>query len=172
MGPSFLHTFIAFWLDFQGLGLPGGFKKQEKTAPGKSCFWEFVWKAPQIIFLLFLVDFGVPFWSFLATPNHIINFQVAGLCPEVLRGRFGTTFGFHFQVFLTNVGNTFGVILEMCFEKNVILLAWQLVFRKFKFMYWFVCCWRAFPKIAVSAAWELSSREFAWACWCLFLLPK
>ena len=36
VAPSFLHTFTAFWLDFEGLGLPGGFKKQEKTAPGKS----------------------------------------------------------------------------------------------------------------------------------------
>ena len=28
--PSFLHTFTAFWLDRQGLGPLGGFKKREK----------------------------------------------------------------------------------------------------------------------------------------------
>ena len=38
--PLFLHTIIMFWLDFQGLGLPGWLQKQEKTAPGKSCFLE------------------------------------------------------------------------------------------------------------------------------------
>ncbi len=29
-GPAFLHTIIMFWLDFQGVGPPGGFKKREK----------------------------------------------------------------------------------------------------------------------------------------------
>jgi hypothetical protein len=38
--PRFLHTFIAFWLDFQGLGPPGWLQKREKTAPRKSCFLE------------------------------------------------------------------------------------------------------------------------------------
>ena len=37
-GPRFLHTFIAFWLDFQGLGLPGSLKKKEKTACGNDHF--------------------------------------------------------------------------------------------------------------------------------------
>ena len=35
-GPLFLHTLTAFWLDFEGLGPPGGLKKQEKTASKKS----------------------------------------------------------------------------------------------------------------------------------------
>jgi len=35
LGPSFLHTFTAFWLDFQGPGPPGESKKKEKTASGK-----------------------------------------------------------------------------------------------------------------------------------------
>ena len=30
VGPSFFHTFIAFWLDFQGPGPPGESKKREK----------------------------------------------------------------------------------------------------------------------------------------------
>ena len=34
--PLFLHTLTAFWLDFEGLGPPGGLKKQEKTASKKS----------------------------------------------------------------------------------------------------------------------------------------
>ena len=34
VGPSFLHTFTAFWLDFQGPGPPGESKKREKTASG------------------------------------------------------------------------------------------------------------------------------------------
>ena len=38
--PMFLHTLTTFWLDFQGLGPPGWLQKQEKTAPGKSCFLE------------------------------------------------------------------------------------------------------------------------------------
>ena len=32
VGPSFLHTLTAFWLDFQGPGPPGRLKKREKTA--------------------------------------------------------------------------------------------------------------------------------------------
>ena len=32
LGPSFLHTLTAFWLDFQGPGPPGESKKREKTA--------------------------------------------------------------------------------------------------------------------------------------------
>ena len=34
VGPSFLHTLTAFWLDFQGPGPPGRLKKREKTASG------------------------------------------------------------------------------------------------------------------------------------------
>ena len=32
LGPSFLHTFTTFWLDFQGPAPPGDSKKREKTA--------------------------------------------------------------------------------------------------------------------------------------------
>ena len=34
VGPLFLHTLTAFWLDFQGPGPPGESKKREKTASG------------------------------------------------------------------------------------------------------------------------------------------
>ena len=37
-GPLFLHTFTVFWLGFEGLGLPGGRKKREKTPSEKSLF--------------------------------------------------------------------------------------------------------------------------------------
>ena len=50
LGPSFLHTLTAFLLDFDGAGPPGGLKKQEKTAPGKSCFFGLKRKVPESIF--------------------------------------------------------------------------------------------------------------------------
>ena len=59
--PSFLHTLTAFWLDFEGLGPPGGFKKQEKTAPGKSCFFGLKRKVPKSVFYDFRVSFGIHF---------------------------------------------------------------------------------------------------------------
>ena len=59
--PSFLHTIPAFWLDFEGLGAPGGFKKQEKTAPGKSCFFGLKRKVPKSVFYDFRVSFGIHF---------------------------------------------------------------------------------------------------------------
>ena len=34
LGPLFLHTITAFWLDFQGPAPPGESKKREKTASG------------------------------------------------------------------------------------------------------------------------------------------
>ena len=61
MAPSFLHTFTAFWLDFEGLGPPGGFKKQEKTTPGKSCFFGLKRNVPKSVFFDFWVSFGVDF---------------------------------------------------------------------------------------------------------------
>ena len=59
--PSFLHTLTAFWLDFEGLGPPGGFKKQEKTTPGKSCFFGLKRKVPKSVFYDFRVSFGIHF---------------------------------------------------------------------------------------------------------------
>ena len=56
-----MHTIIAFCLDFEGLGPSGGFKKQEKTAPGKSCFFGLKRKVPKSVFYDFRVSFGVDF---------------------------------------------------------------------------------------------------------------
>ena len=61
VAPSFLHTFTAFWLDFEGLEPSGGFKKQEKTAPGKSWFFGLKRKVPKSVFYDFRVSFGVDF---------------------------------------------------------------------------------------------------------------
>ena len=61
VAPSFLHTFMAFLLDFEGLGPSGDFKKQEQTAPGKSCFCGLKRKVPKSVFFYFWVSFGVDF---------------------------------------------------------------------------------------------------------------
>ena len=39
VGPSILLTLTAFWLDFQGPGLPGRLKKREKNSFGKLTFF-------------------------------------------------------------------------------------------------------------------------------------
>ena len=70
VAPSFLHTFTAFWLDFEGLGPSGGFKKQEKTAPGKSCFFGLKRKVPKSVFYDFRVSFGVDFGA-LGRPKMV-----------------------------------------------------------------------------------------------------
>ena len=61
VAPSFLHTITVFLLDFEGVGPPGGFKKQEKTAPGKSCFFGLKRKVPKSVFYDFRVSFGIHF---------------------------------------------------------------------------------------------------------------
>ena len=38
-GPSILNEGTAFWLDFQGLGRPGGVKKREKQRLAIQCFF-------------------------------------------------------------------------------------------------------------------------------------
>ena len=70
VAPSFLHTLTAFWLDFEGLGPSGGFKKQEKTAPGKSCFFGLKRKVPKSVFYDFRVSFGVDFGA-LGRPKMV-----------------------------------------------------------------------------------------------------
>ena len=61
VAPSFLHTIIAFWLDVEGLGPPGEFKKREKTTPGKSCFFGLKRKVPKSVFHDSRVILGVHF---------------------------------------------------------------------------------------------------------------
>ena len=60
--------------------------------------------------------FRVSFWTFFG---------------EGLRDRFGTLFGSILEVFCTDVGSNFNVILEVSFMKNVFLFAWELIFQKF-----------------------------------------
>ena len=82
-GPLFLHTLTAFWLDFEGLGPPGGLKKQEKTAPKKSEFFRCEKKATQTVFSDFGFLFGVilgssleyfrvSFWTFFWEVSGIV----------------------------------------------------------------------------------------------------
>ena len=50
---------------------------------------------------------------------------------EGLRDRFGTLFGSILEVFWTVFGSIFGIILKVFFMKNVVLPAWELIFREF-----------------------------------------
>ena len=55
-------------------------------------------------------------------------------------------FGTILEVFWTDFGRIFGIILEVLFMKNVVLPAWELIFQKFRRISWFLFCWRAFQK--------------------------
>ena len=75
------------------------------------------------------------------------------------RDRAGTARRSILGYFLTNFENMFGVRLEVFFEKNVVLLAWQLICRKSPFINLFVCYPLAdISKIAILPAWELDVR--------------
>ena len=50
---------------------------------------------------------------------------------EGVRGRFGTVFGSILDRFGTDFGGIFSIILEVFFMKNVVLPAWELIFREF-----------------------------------------
>ena len=50
VAPSFLLTIIAFWLDFEGLGPPGGLKNQKKQLPKNQRFFD-VKKTTQSVYL-------------------------------------------------------------------------------------------------------------------------
>ena len=65
---------------------------------------------------------------------------------EGVRDRFGTVFGSILEVFGTDVGRIFGIMLEVFFMKNSVLLAWELVFQKFLCISLFFVCWWAFQK--------------------------
>ena len=58
-GPLFLHTLTVFWLGFEGLGLPGGRKKREKTPSKKTLFFWSEKKAAQTVFCDFRLLFGI-----------------------------------------------------------------------------------------------------------------
>ena len=90
MPPSFLHTLTAFWLDFEGLGPSGGFKKQEKTAPGKSCFFGLKRKVPNLFFMILGSVLG-SILELLGDPKWYIKlsvfFLVSGAPPWTILGR-------------------------------------------------------------------------------------
>ena len=47
-------------------------------------------------------------------------------------------FGTILDVFWTDFGRIFGIILEVFFMKNAVLPAWELIFQKFRRISWFV----------------------------------
>ena len=63
-----MHTITAFWLDFEGLGLPGGLEKQEKQLPKNHSFSDVKKSPPKPFFVIlgsFLGSFWVALWSTL-----------------------------------------------------------------------------------------------------------
>ena len=142
MTPSFLHTLTAFWLDFEGPGPSGWLKKREKTVPGKLWFFGLKRKAPKSVFCDFRVVFGVDFGVLGRPKNTELIFRyflVSDAPPWTILGPLLARFWSHF-------GTTFVVSLEVFFLKNVVLLAWELIFQKFRRISWFLFCWRAFQK--------------------------
>ena len=109
VGPSFLHTFTAFWLDFQGPGPPGESKKREKTASENQSFFELKKRAPKTVFSDFRLHFEVIFGALFGDFGHV----GAAYFREGVRDRFGTLFGSILEVFWTVFGSIFGIILEV-----------------------------------------------------------
>ena len=107
-----MHTFTAFWLDFEGLGPLGGFKKQEKTAPGKSCFFGLKSKVPKSVFYDFRVSFGSHFGA-LGRPKmgELIFRFFFGV--GALPGPFWDHFWLHFTVFSGLLLKRFGIFSVM-----------------------------------------------------------
>ena len=142
VGPSFLHTLTAFWLDFQGPGPPGESKKREKTASENRPFFELKKRAPKTVFSDFRLHFEVIFGALFGDFGHV----GAAYFREGVRDRFGTLFGSILEVFWTVFGSIFGIILEVFFMKNVVLPAWELNFQKILCFSRFLFCWRASQK--------------------------
>ena len=88
--------------------------------------------------LLFGIIFGALFGDF--------GDVGATYFSEGVRDRFGTVFGSILEVFWTDSGSIFSIILEAFFSKNVVLPAWELIFQKFLCFPWFLCCRRASQK--------------------------
>ena len=93
-----MHTLIAFWLDFQGLGPPGEGKKREKTASKLSSFFRYGKETTQTVFCNFNVLFGVilgslwvDFWSLLVDFWEVLLLffgSVSGTAPGPLLAPF------------------------------------------------------------------------------------
>ena len=129
---------IAFWSDFQDLGSPGGFKKTEKTASKNERFFEVEKKQPKRVFLIlgsFLGSFLASFWRTLEALWQHFFWLLSGVALGSLSAPFWSHFGI-----------IFGVIPEVFFVKNVVLPAWELIFRKFLCISCFLCCRRASQK--------------------------
>ena len=127
VAPSFLHTITAFWLDFEGLGPSGGFKKQEKTAPGKSCFFGLKRNVPKSVFY----DFRVIFGAILEVKNQckIIKLDFT-LCFVIWRvpGSVLLRFGVILGLLLRWFGRFFGDVSESWFVVGFLVVSiWNVV---------------------------------------------
>ena len=142
VGPSFLHTFTAFWLDFQGPGPPGESKKREQTASESWSFFELKKRAPKTVFSDFRLHFEVIFSALFGDFGHV----GAAYFRERVRDCFGTLFGSILEVFWTVFGSIFGIILEVLLMKNVVLPARELNFQTVLCCSRFFVCWRASRK--------------------------
>ena len=131
-----LHTLTAFWLDFQGSGPPGRLKKREKTASENLPFFELKKRAPETFFSDFWLFFGVIFGALFGDFGDV----GATYFWEGVRDRFGTVFGSILEVFWTDLGRIFGIILEVLFMKNAVLPAWERIFQKFLCISLFLFC--------------------------------
>ena len=136
MAPSFLHTLTAFWLDFEGLGPSGGFKKQEKTAPGKSCFFGLKRKVPKSAFYDFRASLGVHF-GVLGRPKMvqlIFKFFVGVWRPPPrtilgpLLAPFYVVFGLTFEVFWRFFGDVSESWFEVVFFETCLGFIWFALF--------------------------------------------
>ena len=90
----------------------------------------------------FRLHFEVVFGALFGDFGHV----GAAYFREGVRDRFGTFFGSILEVFWTDFGSNSDVILDVFFMKNVVLPAWELIFQKFLWFSWFLCCWRASQK--------------------------
>ncbi len=114
--PRFCTPLQRFGLIFRVWDLRGGFKKQEKTAPGKSCFFGLKRKFPKSVFYDFRVSFGVDFGA-LGRPKmvQLIFWFFFGVRrpPWTILGPLLAPFWGHFRVILGLLLKCFGVFSVM-----------------------------------------------------------
>ena len=140
MGPSFLHTSTAFWLDFQGLGPPGESKKQEKL-PNYHRFFDMEKRPPKPFFIILrslLGSFRGAFWStFGASWSTFEKFCCFSL--EVSGGPLRDRFWLHFGLMLhwfyehlwCNVGGVFLRKMWFYLHANAFFKCFYLFLRLF-----------------------------------------
>ena len=100
-----MFTFIVFWLDFQGLGLPGELKKRKIQFLKIQRFSE-VKNATLIDFYAFRLVFEVIFES----PRETLRYLVWLFFWEGLQERSRTTFGSIFEPFGAHCGSHLGIV--------------------------------------------------------------